>query len=322
MTRYDDMPQYRELPHGDGLTARSSWGLWGRDDRCGSLNLVDAAKTKSGAAEVQKGCTFPLNLELELPDPPLSGRPRFRHRVTPVAGGLGNDDEYNEFNVQASSQLDGFAHVQHPQLGFYNGLTQNQHGMEHWARRGVASRGVIVDVARWRERDGRPLQHGTTDVITCADLVATIEAQEVSIETGDVLLIRTGFVSWYRELDHDHRQTFANDLRMPGLAQGEDMAELLWNFHPALIAADNMALEAWPPPCDISMLMQEPLGAEQNFLHIALIPLLGIPIGELWDLDKLASDCAEDNRYSCQITLAPMNMTGGIASMANAVAMK
>ncbi|GAA3529100.1 cyclase family protein [Amycolatopsis ultiminotia] len=311
---------YSELPVREGV--RSSWGLWGPEDRFGALNLVTEARTKAGAAEVRTGRAFPLNLELELPDPPLSGRPSFAYRVVPVAAELGNDDEYDQFNVQASSQIDGFAHVRHPKLGFYNGLAREDHGMHYWARRGIAARGVLADVAGWRERQGRPLAQGTTDPITPHDLLATFDDQGSVVEPGDVLLVRTGFVSWYRGLGRAEREAFTTELRMPGLAQGTDMARALWDLHPSLVAADNMGLEVWPPKADPADLMGDPEAAEERFLHTALIPLLGIPIGELWDLDRLAVDCAADGRYTCQVVCAPMNKEGGIASMANAVAVK
>ncbi|MEU0465284.1 cyclase family protein [Amycolatopsis sp. NPDC006131] len=322
MTGAGALPKYADLPTPDGMRAPSSWGLWGRDDRCGALNLITGERIRAGAAEVRKGAAFPLNLELELPDPPLSERPRFGYRVVPVAAGLGNDDEYDKFNPQASSQIDGFAHVRHPRLGFYNGLEREKHGMHHWARRGIAARGVLADVAAWRERQGRPLVQGTTDPVTPQDLLATLDAQGSAVEPGDVLLIRTGFVTWYRGLGRAEREAFTADLRMPGLAQGAEMAQVLWDLHPSLVAADNMALEVWPPRADPGLLMDDPDAAEERFLHVALIPLLGIPVGELWDLDGLAADCAADGRYSCQVVSAPMNKEGGIATMANALAVK
>ena len=32
------------------------------------------------------------------------------------------------------------------------------------------------------------------------------------------------------------------------------------------------------------------------FAHSLLLPMLGIPLGEMFDLSKLAADCAEDGR--------------------------
>jgi hypothetical protein len=58
------------------------------------------------------------------------------------------------------------------------------------------------------------------------------------------------------------------------------------------------------------------------FLHDALLALLDIPPGELWDLHDLAAGCAQDGVYTCMVTSAPMNIEGGIASMGNALAVK
>jgi hypothetical protein len=50
--------------------------------------------------------------------------------------------------------------------------------------------------------------------------------------------------------------------------------------------------------------------------------LLGIPIGELWNLDPLAEDCASDGVYSFLFTSAPLNVEAGVASPPNALAIK
>jgi hypothetical protein len=57
-------------------------------------------------------------------------------------------------------------------------------------------------------------------------------------------------------------------------------------------------------------------------LHFSLLGLLGIPIGELFDLDALAEDCAADGRYTCLLTSAPLNLSAGVASPPNALAIK
>ena len=89
------------------------------------------------------------------------------------------------------------------------------------------------------------------------------------------------------------------------------MAEYLWDLHIAAIAADNPALEAWPP---------DP--ATGGFMHWKLIPHFGMPIGELWWLADLADDCAADGVYDSFLTSAPLNVPGGVGSPPNALAIK
>jgi hypothetical protein len=57
-----------------------------------------------------------------------------------------------------------------------------------------------------------------------------------------------------------------------------------------------------------------------GMLHRILIPLLGIYIGELWDLDELAQFCADTRRYDAFLTAEPLNIPGGVGSPANAIA--
>jgi hypothetical protein len=47
-----------------------------------------------------------------------------------------------------------------------------------------------------------------------------------------------------------------------------------------------------------------------------------MPIGELWDLDALAADCASDGIYESMIVSNPLYVIGGVASPPNAVAIK
>jgi len=321
------LPSYQDLPVAPGMPAGSSWGLWGEGDRYGTLNLLDEAAALRGTAAVRRGATFSLNLEMELPGPPLYGRSALVHEFHGT--GVAMDDELSSFNTQASSQWDGFRHVRHLVHGYYGGLESSDHGMQHWARRGIVGRGVLVDVGRWRQSVGRPIRCGESDIIELADLTATLEAQRVSVEPGDILLIRTGWVSWYRALDDAGRQAQAEKRIGPscGLRPGEASAEFLWDLHVAAVAADNPAFEVTPfgaldDPQAMTDAFRDPERGPETFLHFRLLPLLGIPIGELWDLDGLADDCASDGVYQCLLTAAPLNLHAGVGSPANAIAVK
>jgi hypothetical protein len=47
-----------------------------------------------------------------------------------------------------------------------------------------------------------------------------------------------------------------------------------------------------------------------DFLHQSLLALWGCPIGEMWDLEKLAEKCRERGRWTFFMTSAPANMPG------------
>jgi hypothetical protein len=118
-------------------------------------------------------------------------------------------------------------------------------GIENMAQRGIAARGVLLDVERYLREQGRPLDHAGRSEITLDDLEGCCAAQEVEINTGDVLLVHFGWLRWYmdgptpaeREAMSDR-----NQLRAPGLGPPEEMA-WLWDRHVAAVAADNPALE-------------------------------------------------------------------------------
>ena len=317
----EKLPSYRDLPVKSGAPAGSSWGLFGDDDQLGTLNLLTPGRVAAAAKLVRKGAVFPLNLRIDEPNPPLYGRGAVK--VTLLEGASGRDDYLDNFYPQASSQWDSLRHILHPREGFYNGVRPEdivpgggRLGIENMAQRGIAGRGVLLDVARYLEGRGQPIDYTTSHVIDRATLDACRAAQGVDIRTGDVLLVRTGWLRWYATAaTPDQKRTMAGDamtqLRAPGIGPDEEMAEYLWDLHIAAVAADNPALEPWPPGAD-----------RRGFMHFRLIPLLGMPIGELWWLDDLAEDCATDGVYEFFFTSAPLNVPGGVGSPPNALAIK
>lgn len=320
------LPSYDELPVVSGAPKGSSWGLWGADDRLGALNLLTPEAALAGAACVRDGTVFNLNLELELPAPTLFRREPLEHVVKNL-GTIGHDDLLVHMNTQSSSQWDGFRHMRHPVVGFYNGIPDEEHGVHFWARRGLAGRAVLADVERWRASVGRPIRQGEPDVISIDDLHATLEAEGVEVLAGDVLLLRTGWLSWYRSLDEAGRAGVAEGrFRAPGLQRGKAAAAALWNLHISAVAADNPAVEGGPAPgaydAETAAGWTDADDAAEAMLHFSLLGLLGIPIGEMFDLDALALHCAADGRYAALFTSAPLNLQNGVASPPNALAIK
>ncbi|HVC71047.1 MAG TPA: cyclase family protein [Acidimicrobiales bacterium] len=322
----NSLPSYDDLPAVAGAPSGSSWGVWGEGDVLGCLNLLTDERVRAGVGCAERGSVFNVNLELELPGPPLFGRSAFTHLVHDFP--LGHDDELSGWNTQSSSQWDGFRHMKHPVYGHYNAVADEEHGIQHWARRGIVGRAVLADVARWRASVGRPLEPGGPSAIEIDDLMATLEAQGVTIEVGDILLLRTGWVGWYRGLGDAERTALAGPEPMAacGLQRGVETAKALWNLHIAAIAADNPALEVMPfgfgGGDEVRYWKDDPGRAAETMLHFSLLGLLGLPIGELFDFDALAEDCAGDGRYSCLFTSAPLNLSAGVASPPNALAIK
>ena len=75
------LPLFDELPVTPGAPPRSAWGLWGKDDELGTLNLLTPERVAAGARLVRTGKRFALNWQLELPSPPLFRREALQHTI-------------------------------------------------------------------------------------------------------------------------------------------------------------------------------------------------------------------------------------------------
>ena len=134
----------------------------------------------------------------------------------------------------------------------------------------------------------------------------------MALRTGDVLVIRTGWIEAYERLSGEARIALAEEGRpgSPGL-YGDDVPAFLWDAGMAAVAADNPAFEAG----------RRGTGADLA-LHKALLARLGMPLGELWDVQHLARDCAQDGVYEFLLTSAPLLIPGGAGSPPNVLALK
>ena len=319
-----NLPSYDQLPVKEGAPEGSAWGLFGDDDELGCLTLITPEKVVEAAKLVRRGAVFPLNLRLDEPSPPMHGRGALKHHLLDMGGGVARDDYLDSFYLQASTQWDGFRHIRHPRDGFYNGVTneeivagdQGKLGVETFARKGIATRGVLLDVDRFLREQGTTLEMESSELITKDQLEACLAWEKADVRPGDILVIRTGWLRWYLEdATAGQREKMAGNamagaLVYPGLGPADEMGEYLWNLHLAAVAADNPGLDAWPPT------------PERGWMHFHLLPLLGMPIGELWYLEELAADCANDGVYEFMLTSAPLNLPGGVGSPPNALAIK
>lgn len=313
-------PSYASLFGRPGFPPGSSWGLYGSDDQVGALNDVCGADVVSAAELVHRGQVFSLNWDLTKPDPPLFERGPVHHHHRD--DGFGTDDHYDNFYPQASSQWDALSHFRHPDWGYYNGHVHQDlvglrpvNGIDNWARRGIATRYVLADVARWRAAQHRPLPCDGSEAVSVDDIIATLQDARVVPRLGDILLIRFGWVSWYEALDPLERAALATaggNMRSVGLGCDERALSWLWDSGFVGVAADCPAVEVFP---------FDPF-ASTGTLHGQALALLGMALGELFDLERLSMASAVDRDYIGLLTAAPLHMPGGSGSPANALALR
>jgi kynurenine formamidase len=304
---------FDDLPIHELVGMRHAWNVLDHD--LGTLARLRPKLVAAAAAGVQEGIVYPLSLPVDVPDPPLFGREPVRHQV--YALDRNNlDERLDAYYPQSSSQWDGLLHVRAREAGFFGGRTEDPRpgpgplGIEHWAKRGIAGRGVLLDVSRGRRPGGAALDPLGGVALTCDDLAATASDQGVELRDGDILCVRTGWVGAYRELSVGGRARLAANPRASGLRADEDMARWLWDSGAAAVCLDNPAVEVIPGDPAVGS------------LHRRLIPMLGFALAELLDLEALAAACAADGHWEFMFVAAPMHLPGGVGSPANAVAIR
>jgi kynurenine formamidase len=309
---------FDSLPRLPGNGVQHAWDVWGRGDNHGTLNRLTGPVVAAASACVRTGERIGVSLPLGLPDPPFFGRKGFRHTFEPM-GPAAWDDFVDGFYLQCSSQWDGLRHIGSPD-GWYGGWRGQPSddleplGIHHWASHGIVGRGVLADLAAYTSSNDGAYDPFTRVAFRPDDLTAALRAQGVTLRSGDILCVRTGWTDKYLGLSAEERASLADGMRevtgyaSAGLAGSEEMARFLWDSGVAAVACDNPAVEVVPSdPAD-------------GFLHGRLIPGLGMAIGELFSFGDLAAACAREGRYEFLFVSVPLNVTGAIGSPANAVA--
>jgi kynurenine formamidase len=303
----------------------SNAGRWGCDDVLGTLNFIDAAKRVEGASLVRRGVSFSLAQSFDENGPQHGWRKRTNPVHTMLSSGLdaefgpadfphglGGADDVIFMPLQASTQWDGLGHVfDHGQA--YNGRRASKvvtsdgdlvTGIETAADR-IAGRGVLLDVGRAIGTGGE-LPDGFA--ITAEHLAQTIAAQGVSarVGRGDLLLVRTG------QLARARRDGWGQYAGGPAPGLSFTTAGWLHSTEIAGIATDTWGFEVRPNEFDVAF---QPL-------HQVSIPHIGLFIGEMWDPDALAADCAADGVYEFLLVAAPIPVTGAVGAPVNPIAIK
>ena len=312
-------PRYADLPTVGDTGEHHSWEVFGREDQLGTLNFLSPEATAAAAHGVREGRVVCLSLPLNVPYPATtSTRPPYTHKVT--RSRTGRDDSLDGFFLQCSSQWDSLQHIRFREFGYYGGreeeaLDRGELGMDAMARRGIIGRGILLDVERYLRAAGRPCAADTRIPYTPALLEEVAAAQGTKVRPGDILILRTGWLTWYMELDAASRTAIGGtqragegSMQCPGLDPGAATAAWLWDHRISAVAADNPALEALS------------VRREEGFLHRRILSLLGMPIGEFFLLDELAEACAARLDWGFLFSSAPLNLPGGVGSPNNAYA--
>jgi kynurenine formamidase len=305
----------------DALAARyRTWGNWGPDDELGAGHHVTPERVSAAARCIRRGAVFSLALPLDRHGPMHGGGPRvnpqhvmLRTPHSPIPGlddgGLQRAaDDAVYMPLQCSTQWDALCHV------FYDGQSYNGRGydsvstLDGAAHNSITNlgtravgRGVLLDLARYFGTDA--LAPG--QAIQTEDLEACAEHQGVAVRPGDFVLVRTGHLERRRGKWDDYAGGPA-----PGLGVGT--CAFLCERDVVAVATDTWGVEVIPFETDDLM----------SPLHVILLINAGVYLGEMWDMEALAADCAEDGIYEFFLSAPPLMITGATGSPLNPIAVK
>jgi kynurenine formamidase len=316
----DQYPVYDELDVFADTGERHAWGVFGADDEIGCVNFLTEDVVAEAAKEIRLGRTVNLDLPIGEPKDPFWSS-RSAATRTETVNRTSRDDRLDNFYLQGGTQWDALRHHRYRQHGYY-GARQDSDvddrkllGIDRWAARGIIGRGVLLDVASYMSAQGTTMAVTERFLIDSELMQAVASAQDVDFRHGDIVLVRTGWLDWYQTLSPAERLSRAAEfgadrraLKLPGIDPRVPTVAWIWNHRIAAMATDTPTFDALE------------FRREDGWAHQRLLALLGLAIGELWDLDQLAVTCRELGRYSFFLTSSPLNLPEGAGSPANAYA--
>lgn len=296
------------------LKENSNWGRWGDDDERGALNLITPEAVLAGLQVPTIGKVYHLGLPVQrdgsAPILFYRNKPQRLTSTNPGDRGMfaafgadpdvGSNEDVVIMDSHCLSHMDALSHV-FAKGSLYNGFSTDTITTTGGTTRcgidkvgGIAGRAVVLDLPGYFGVDW--LEPG--QVITSEDLSGAAAARNVDVRSGDILLVRTGYLDYWRSLGSP-----SNPTEQPGL--GFDAVSFIKDHDVAVVGMDNSAIE--PYPFDKNVFLG---------VHIELLVKLGVHLLEHLNLNELAADEVAE----CFLTIAPVLVPGASGSPINPIA--
>jgi kynurenine formamidase len=292
---------------------------WGAKDEIGSGNLMKPELALKAAKLIHTGEGFTLGFHLSAALPLIGARRFDLHMKRGTATDPGTRGENEEIVItelgQVGTQLDAFAHQMYGGE-YYNCITNHDmsfsdsgtNDLSAGARQGfpklgvekipdIMTRGVLIDVAGLKNVDMLPGGY----VITADDLQQALAKEKLKLETGDAVMINTGWGKLYTVKDKDKYLKSS-----PGI--GIEAGEWLIQQNPMLVGTDTCCVEVRPYP-----------GQKVNLpIHAMFLIVNGVYLVENLKLERLAAERAYETAY----IMTPLKIEGGTGSTIAPIAVR
>ena len=301
-----------------GVGASAAWAQdcdhshWGPDDQLGSANLISTERTLQAAKLIKQGKSMPLGIVIGPDTPAFPPRSLSLQVVQPNQHGgqklssFGYEGNYNDDLLQTwigiGSQLDGLGHLGEDGM-YYNCLDEKEisaiSGLTKLGTHAVpplVGRAVIIDMAK----------HMGKDVLAAgehfgeAEITAAMEAQQITVNEGDIVLFHTGWTDGMMESDPT-----AWGSTEPGL--NNEGAVFMASMNPMAVGADTWGLEAIPPK----------EGDKVFYGHVTRLKDNGIYILETMNTGPLVAEGVQEFMF----VLGQPLIKGTVQAMINPVAL-
>jgi len=278
---------------------------WGSADEIGTLNMMTDSSRLDVLKQVTGGKVYDLGVDLFVGMPICCGAfgdPTFQIFLThapsrgdPAKELLSYSGDGVTMYTHTGTHIDALNH-----FGLHGKIwnevsAADDLGVRGWTKSGVdkyppiVARGVLIDVAKFKNMVHLPSSYA----ITVADLKGALKKQGTTLQSGDVVLIRTGLMTlWpdqakYRLLDE------------AGLSL-EAAQWLVEGQKTMLLGSDNLGVESLPSP------------NPDNFVpvHSYLLVEQGVSLMEAMWLEELS----KDQVYEFLFIASPLKFRGGTAS--------
>ena len=295
--------------------AVKNWNKWGEDDEKGTLNYITPDILKTAASLVKTGKSVSLSIPIDKIAGPDNAHPAIHYMAVTHDIDIGSENQGfatdflgMQFHGDCHTHLDSLCHISYKGL-LYNGVRASAVVDATGAHRfdvtayaeGIAGRGVLIDVPRYR--GVRWLEPG--DMVTADEIEAIEKSQNIRLAQGDIMLFRTG--------QHLRRSEL-------GSWNVGDDGEGRAGLDPyCMKLLHERKIAAFFPEGD-GETVPSPVKGLRSPIHALQVTAMGLCCADSLQLEELSAVSEREGRFDFFVVAAPLRLPNGTGCPFNPIA--